>query len=100
MRHLILEAFSKFVASKGYKASMVDKSVVISHVNNPNNIFRVAKVNGMYAVDTLCLSPDDNEYSPKSIVYLLLEAYNKQRRKLRRRLLKFRVDMQNFDMFS
>ncbi|MES2808628.1 MAG: hypothetical protein V4619_08400 [Bacteroidota bacterium] len=72
----VLKAFAVFAAQKGHNASVINDSVVIRNVTNPNNNFRIFKQDGNYLVYTICVSPADYEYTAKCIVYLLLAEYN------------------------
>lgn len=72
----LLRAFVAYVKARGYNAAIVEGDVVIKDVTNNNNNFRVTKRDGYYVVYTICISPDDFEYSAKCQVYVLLSEYN------------------------
>jgi hypothetical protein len=73
----VLNAFMKFAVENGHDASVVNDSVIIKNVTNPNNNFRIFKSEEDYLVYTVCISAADYEYTAKCIVYLLMAEYNR-----------------------
>lgn len=89
----LLNSFIAFANSKGFEAAMVDNSVVIKNVSNHNNNYRIVKVDDYYAIYTICISPDDYEYTAKCMVYVLLAEFNKSNGTSTHLHINFRVDL-------